>query len=155
MVIRNETPETTVKTVPPIIAQHEIVVMLDDIVGCFHSINGHRPAGGFLKIVMFTFDDLVYVEDTGIQKALREIDTKDLSLAMKSANEEVREKVFKNMSERAREMIKEEIDFMGPVRVRQVEEAQQKIVSIVRRLEDSGELIIQGRGSGGEDQLVV
>ncbi len=105
--------------------------------------------------LMFTFDDLVYVEDTGIQKALREIDTKDLALAMKSANEEVREKVFKNMSERAREMIKEEIDFMGPVRLRQVEEAQQKIVSIVRRLEDSGELIIQGRGSGGEDQLVV
>jgi flagellar motor switch protein FliG len=105
--------------------------------------------------LMFTFDDLVYVEDTGIQKALREIDTKDLALAMKSANEEVREKVFKNMSERAREMIKEEIDFMGPVRLRQVEEAQQKVVSIVRRLEDSGELIIQGRGSGGEDQLVV
>ena len=105
--------------------------------------------------LMFTFDDLVYVEDTGIQKSLREIDTKDLALAMKSANEEVREKVFKNMSERAREMIKEEIDFMGPVRLRQVEEAQQKIVSIVRRLEDSGELIIQGRGSGGEDQLVV
>jgi len=105
--------------------------------------------------LMFTFDDLVYVEDTGIQKALREIDTKDLALAMKSANEEVREKVFKNMSERAREMIKEEIDFMGPVRLRQVEEAQQKVVSIVRRLEDSGELIIQGRGTGGEDQLVV
>ena len=105
--------------------------------------------------LMFTFDDLVYVEDTGIQKALREIDTKDLALAMKSANEEVREKVFKNMSERAREMIKEEIDFMGPVRLRQVEEAQQKIVSIVRRLEDSGELIIQGRAAGGEDQLVV
>ncbi len=105
--------------------------------------------------LMFTFDDLVYVEDTGIQKSLREIDTKDLALALKSANEEVREKVLKNMSERAREMIKEEIDFMGPVRLKQVEEAQQKIVAIVRRLEDSGELVIQGRGSGGEDQLVV
>jgi flagellar motor switch protein FliG len=105
--------------------------------------------------LMFTFDDLVYVEDTGIQKSLREIDTKDLALALKSANEEVKEKVLRNMSERARDMIKEEIDFMGPVRLRQVEEAQQKIVAVVRRLEDSGELVIQGRGSGGEDQLVV
>ena len=105
--------------------------------------------------LMFTFDDLVYVEDTGIQKSLREIDTKDLALALKSANEEVREKVLKNMSERAREMIKEEIEFMGPVRMRQVEEAQQKIVSVVRRLEDSGDLIIQGRGQGGRDELIV
>lgn len=105
--------------------------------------------------LMFTFDDLVYVDDTGIQKSLREIDTKDLALAMKSANDEVREKVFRNMSERAREMIKEEIEFMGPVRMRQVEEAQQKIVSVVRRLEDAGELIVQGRGGGSEDQLVV
>ncbi len=105
--------------------------------------------------LMFTFDDLVYVDDTGIQKSLREIDTKDLALAMKSANDEVREKVFKNMSERAREMIREEIEFMGPVRMRQIEEAQQKIVSVVRRLEDAGELIVQGRGTGSEDQLVV
>jgi flagellar motor switch protein FliG len=105
--------------------------------------------------LMFTFDDLVFVEDTGIQKSLREIDTKDLALALKSANDEVKEKVFKNMSERAREMIKEEIEFMGPVRLRQVEEAQQRIVAVVRRLEDAGDLIIQGRGGGGEDQLIV
>ncbi len=106
--------------------------------------------------LMFTFDDLVYVEDGGIQKALREIETKDLALAMKSASEEVKDKVFKNMSERAREMIMEEIEFMGPVRMKQVEEAQQKIVSVVRRLEDAGELMVQGRGGGGtEDQMVV
>ncbi len=105
--------------------------------------------------LMFTFDDLVYVEDGGIQKALREIETKDLAMALKSASEEVKEKVFRNMSERAREMILEEIEFMGPVRLRQVEEAQQKIVSVVRRLEDAGELVVQGRGGGSEDQLVV
>lgn len=105
--------------------------------------------------LMFTFDDLVYVEDGGIQKALREIETKDLAMAMKSANDEVKEKVFRNMSERAREMILEEIEFMGPVRLKQVEEAQQKIVSVVRRLEDAGELVVQGRGGGAEDQLVV
>lgn len=105
--------------------------------------------------LMFTFDDLVYVEDSGIQKALREIESKDLSLALKSANEEVKEKIFRNMSERAREMIKEEIDFMGPVRMRSVEEAQQKIVSVIRRLEESGEVVVSGRGGGSEDQLVV
>lgn len=105
--------------------------------------------------LMFTFDDLVYVDDSGIQRALREIETKDLALALKTANEEVREKVFRNMSERAREMIKEEIDFMGPVRLRAVDEAQQKIVGAVRRLEETGELVIQGRGASSEDQLVV
>jgi len=105
--------------------------------------------------LMFTFDDIVYVDDSGIQRALREIESKDLALALKSANEEVRQKVFRNMSERAREMIREEIEFMGPVRLRNVEEAQQKIVTIVRRLEESGELMIQGRGGGGEDEIVV
>jgi flagellar motor switch protein FliG len=105
--------------------------------------------------LMFTFDDVVYVDDSGIQKALREIESKDLALALKNANEEVREKIFRNMSERAREMIQEEMDFMGPVRLRNVEEAQQKIVGAIRRLEESGEVIISGRGGGGEDEIVV
>jgi len=105
--------------------------------------------------LMFTFDDLIYVEDGGIQKALREIESKDLALALKTSNEEVAEKIFNNMSERAREMIKEEIEFMGPVRLRNVEEAQQKLVSVIRRLEEAGELIIEGRGGGGEDEIVV
>jgi flagellar motor switch protein FliG len=106
--------------------------------------------------LMFTFDDLVYVEDSGIQKALREIESKDLALALKSANEEVSEKILKNMSERGREMIREEMEFMGPVRLRNVEEAQQKIVGAVRRLEEAGEIIISGRGGGGgEDEVVV
>lgn len=105
--------------------------------------------------LMFTFDDLIYVEDSGIQKALREIESKDLALALKSANEDVSDKVFRNMSERAREMIKEEIEFMGPVRLKNVEEAQQKLVAAIRRLEESGELIIEGRGGGGEDEIVV
>jgi len=104
--------------------------------------------------LMFTFDDLVYVEDGGIQKALREIESKDLALALKSANEEVSEKVLRNMSERAREMIQEEMEFMGPVRLRNVEEAQQKIVAIIRRLEEAGEIIVN-RGGGGEDEIVV
>ncbi len=106
--------------------------------------------------LMFTFDDIVYVEDSGIQKTLREVDSKDLALALKGANEEVASKVLKNMSERARDGIKEEIEFLGPVRVKNVEEAQQRIVAIIRRLEEAGELIVEGRGGGGGgDEIVV
>lgn len=105
--------------------------------------------------LMFTFEDIIHVEDSGIQKTLREIETKDLALALKTANDEVQEKVFKNMSSRAREMIKEEIEFMGPVRLRSVEEAQQKIVAVVRRLEEAGEIMVQGRGGGDEDEILV
>ena len=105
--------------------------------------------------LMFTFDDIVYVEDSGIQKALREVESKDLALALKGSGEDVSEKIFRNMSERAREMIKEEIEFMGPVRLKNVEEAQQKIVAVIRRLEEAGELIVEGRGGGGDDEIVV
>jgi len=106
--------------------------------------------------LMFTFDDLVYVDDSGIQRSLREIESKELALALKAANEDVKDKVYRNMSERAREMIQEEIEFMGPVRLRTVEEAQQKIVGVIRRLEDAGEVIVEGRGGGGGgDEVIV
>ena len=105
--------------------------------------------------LMFTFDDVVYVDDTGVQRVLRDVESKDLALALKTANDEVKEKILKNMSSRAREMIEEEMEFMGPVRLKNVEEAQQKVVAIIRRLEDSGDLIIEGRGGGGEDEIVV
>ncbi len=105
--------------------------------------------------LMFTFDDITYVDDSGIQKALREIESKDLALALKATNEEVKDKILRNMSERAREMIKEEMEFMGPVRLRNVDEAQQKIVAVIRRLEEAGELIVEGRGGGGEDEIIV
>jgi len=105
--------------------------------------------------LMFTFDDLIYVDDGGIQKALREIETRDLALALKAASENVVEKVYRNMSERAREMIKEEIEFMGPTRLKNVEEAQQKIVAVIRRLEEAGELVITGRGGGEADEILV
>lgn len=105
--------------------------------------------------LMFTFDDIVHVDDAGIQKTLREIESKELALALKGANEDVGEKIMRNMSERAREMIKEEIEFMGPVRLRNVEEAQQKVVAIVRKLEEAGELIIEGRGGSSDNEIVV
>ena len=105
--------------------------------------------------LMFTFDDLIHVDDGGIQKALREIDQKDLALALKHVDDEVKEKILKNMSTRARDMIAEEMEYMGPVRLRDVEEAQQKMVGVVRRLEEAGEIIIEGRGGSAEDDIIV
>lgn len=105
--------------------------------------------------LMFTFEDIIHVDDAGIQKALRDIESKDLALALKGSNDDLKAKIFRNMSTRAAEMIKEEIEFMGPVRMKNVEEAQQKIVAVLRRLEESGELIVSGRGGGDADEILV
>jgi flagellar motor switch protein FliG len=105
--------------------------------------------------LMFTFEDIIHVDDAGIQRALREIESKDLALALKGSNDELRSKIYRNMSARAAEMIKEEIEFMGPVRMKNVEEAQLTIVTVLRRLEESGELIVSGRGGGDADEILV
>lgn len=102
-----------------------------------------------IKKRLFVFEDIILIDDRSLQMVLREIDTKELSLALKGVSTEVANKVFKNMSKRASEMLKEEIDFMGPVRIRDVEEAQQKVVNVIRRLEESGEIVIS-RGKGDE-----
>lgn len=102
-----------------------------------------------IKKRMFVFEDIVMLDDRSLQMVLREIETKDLSLALKGVSEEVSVKIFKNMSKRASEMLREEIEFMGPVRIRDVEESQQKVVNVIRRLEDSGEIVIS-RGKGDE-----
>jgi len=104
-----------------------------------------------IKKLMFTFDDLILLDDRAIQQVLREVDFKELATALKGANEEVKNKIFSNVSSRAADNIREDMEFMGPVRVKQVEEAQQKIVAIIRRLEESGEIIIN---RGGEDSMV-
>jgi flagellar motor switch protein FliG len=106
-----------------------------------------------IRRLMFVFEDILLVNDKGIQSVLKEVDNEELGLALKTASEELKQKIFKNMSERAAELIKEDMQFMGPVKVSDVESAQQKIVDIVRRLEDSGEIIIAGRG--GEKEMVV
>ena len=106
-----------------------------------------------IRRLMFVFEDVNMVDDKGIQSVLKEVENEELSLALKTASEELKEKIFKNMSSRAAEMIKEDMEFMGPVRVTDVEQAQQRIVDIVRRLEDSGEIIISGRG--GDKDLIV
>src|SRR5436305_409728 len=106
-----------------------------------------------IRRLMFVFEDILLVNDKGIQAVLKEVDNEELSLALKTASEELKNKIFKNMSERAAQLIAEDMQYMGPVRVSDVEQAQQKIVDIVRRLEDAGEIIIAGRG--GEKEMVV
>ncbi|GKV55593.1 flagellar motor switch protein FliG [Sporosarcina sp. NCCP-2222] len=101
---------------------------------------------------MFVFEDIVTLDNRSIQRIIRECENEDLILAMKVSSEEVKEILFKNMSQRMAESFQEEMDVMGPVRLRDVEEAQSRIVSIIRRLEDSGEIII-ARG-GGDDVIV-
>ncbi|HIE13483.1 MAG TPA: flagellar motor switch protein FliG [Desulfotomaculum sp.] len=101
---------------------------------------------------MFVFEDIVKLDDTSIQRILREVNTKDLAVALRGATEEVKNRIFRNMSHRAGKMLKDELEFMGPVRLRQVEEAQQKIVKVIRALEEAGEIII---ARGGEDALVL
>jgi len=105
-----------------------------------------------IKKRMFVFEDIVLLDDRSLQLVLREIDSKDLSLALKASSNEVAEKIYKNMSKRAGEMLREEIQYMGPVRIRDVEEAQQKVVNVIRRLEESGEIIVS-RGKG--DEIIV
>jgi len=106
-----------------------------------------------IRRLMFVFEDILLVNDKGIQSVLKEVDNDELSLALKTASQELKDKIFKNMSERAAQLIQEDMQYMGPVRVSDVEQAQQKIVDIVRRLEDAGEIIIAGRG--GEKEMVV
>ncbi len=106
-----------------------------------------------IRKLMFVFEDIILVNDKGIQSMLREVENDELAIALKTASEAMQEKIFKNMSTRAAEMIKENMEFMGPVRLSDVEQAQQRIVDIVRRLEETGEVIISGRG--GDDNMVV
>tara|TARA_B100000405_G_scaffold138836_1_gene97184 strand:+ start:19 stop:1059 length:1041 start_codon:yes stop_codon:yes gene_type:complete len=106
-----------------------------------------------IRRLMFVFEDILFVDDKGIQGVLREIDNTELSMALKTASEELKDKVFSNMSNRAAETILEDMEYMGPVRLSDVEAAQQRIVDVVRRLEDAGELIITGRG--GSSEVVV
>ena len=101
---------------------------------------------------MFVFEDIMLLDDRAIQRVLREVENKDIAVALKGANEEVQNVIFKNLSQRLAAMIKEDMEYMGPVRMKDVEEAQQKIVGVIRKLEDAGEIVIS---RGGGDDLVV
>lgn len=105
-----------------------------------------------VRRMMFLFEDIVLLDDRSIQQVLREVDGKELGVALKGTSDEVKDKIFRNMSERAAAIVREDLEFMGPVRVKQVEEAQQKIVAVIRRLEEAGQVVIV---RGGEDELVA
>jgi flagellar motor switch protein FliG len=100
-----------------------------------------------IRRYMFTFEDLMGVEDRGIMSLLKEVNTQELALALKAASEELRAKFYKNMSTRASEMLQEELEIMGPARLRDVEAVQQKIIQVAKRLEGEGQLVLAGKGS--------
>ena len=99
-----------------------------------------------IKRKMFLFEDIIGIDDKGVQRILRDVDKRDLALALKSSDEKVRNKIFKNMSERASAVVKEELEFMGPVKLKEVEAAQMRIVDIIKALEEADEIAIGGRG---------
>lgn len=106
-----------------------------------------------IRRLMFVFEDVLKVNDKGIQAVLKEIDNAELAMALKTASEELKVKIFKNMSERAAALIKEDMQYMGPVKISDVEAAQQRIVDTVRRLEEAGDVVVEGRG--GDAELMV
>lgn len=105
-----------------------------------------------IRKLMFVFEDIVIIDDRSVQRVLREVESQDLGLALKGASNEVSQKIYSNMSTRAAEMLREETQFMGPVRLRDVEDAQQRIVNVIRRLEDAGEIVV---ARGGGDEVIV
>ncbi|MEW5819462.1 MAG: flagellar motor switch protein FliG, partial [Cyanobacteriota bacterium] len=121
--------------------------------GIMESLEENNPElAESVRELMFVFEDIVQLDDRAIQRMLREVETKDLSLALKGSNEEVKEKVFKNMSERAGGMLKDDMEYMGPVRTKDVQEMQTKIIGIIRALEATGEIIIS---RGGDDDIIL
>lgn len=105
-----------------------------------------------IKKRMFVFEDIVLLDDLSLQRVLREVDyNRDLPIALKVSTQEVKDKVFKNVSSRAAESIQENMAYLGPTRLREVEEAQQKIVNVIRRLDEEGEIILRRQG----EEIVV
>jgi len=105
-----------------------------------------------IQRLMFVFEDLLKLDDRSIQRLLKEVDTSQWALALKGASEEIKQKIFSNLSQRAAELLKEEMEYLGPVKVSDVEAVQQQIVDIVRRLEDAGEIVV---ASGGEEEFIT
>lgn len=121
------------------------------IMEIFESENADLAAE--IKNLMFVFEDIILLDNRSIQRVLKEVETKDLAIALKAASDDVKQKIFSNVSERVATMIKEEMEFMGPMRLSDVEVTQQKIVETIRRLQEEGQVIISGRG--GKEELVV
>jgi flagellar motor switch protein FliG len=107
-----------------------------------------------VRLLLFTFEDVVKLDDRSIQMVLKEVDQKDLAIALRGVSEDVRSRIFSNMSERGAELLREEIDFQPPQRKRVIEEAQGRIVGVVRRLEEAGAVVISRGSGGGDDELM-
>ena len=105
-----------------------------------------------IKKKMFVFEDIITLDDRSIQRVLRHVDMGDLAKALKAVDPEVQDKIFRNMSKRAAQMLREDMEYMGPIRLKDVEEAQQKIVNIIRKLEEQGEIVLS---RGAEDEIIV
>lgn len=105
-----------------------------------------------IRDLMFVFEDILLIDDQGVMEILKRVDKKSLALALKGSNDELKTKFFRNMSQRAAEMLKEEMEYLGPIRVKEVEKAQHEIVEIVRNLEEEGVIVIGG--AGGEEYVV-
>ena len=102
-----------------------------------------------VKNLMFVFEDIITLDDRYVQEFLKEIDSKELTLSLKAASEDVKQKIFGNMSKRAATGIIEDMEYMGPVKLSEVEEAQQRVVDVIRRLEEEGSIVL-GSGKGGD-----
>jgi flagellar motor switch protein FliG len=107
-----------------------------------------------VRLLLFTFEDVVKLDDRSIQMVLKEVDQKDLAIALRGVSDDVRNRIFSNMSERGAELLREEIDFQPPQRKRIIEEAQGRIVGVVRRLEEAGAVVISRGSGGGDDELM-
>ena len=105
-----------------------------------------------VRDLMFVFEDIIILDDRAIQRVLREVDSKELATALKGTTDEIKEKIFKNMSERARQMLQDDMEYLGPVRAKEVQDAQTSVVSAIRTLEASGEITITR--ASVEDELI-
>ncbi len=146
-------------------AEHTIVGGIDSIVAILNAVDrstekhilesldeDNGELADEIRSRMFVFEDIVKLSNQAVQRVLKEVENSELAIALKGATKEVSALIFNNISKRLQDMIKEDMEFMGPVRVRDVEENQQKIVNIIRRLEDAGEIIIS---RGAEDEVIV
>ena len=131
---------------------YTIVGGVDAIVEILNSVDRGTELADEIRKKMFVFEDILSLDNRAIQRVLRDVDNHDLALALKGATEEVQNVILNNLSTRLASMIKEDMEYMGPVRMKDVEDAQQKIVNIIRKLEDSAEIVIS---RGGGDEIIV